>query len=95
MATMVDIQTLDTTEYPSFVELSLKAARDLGFRGKIDPETLEGRLQLHGVGVAFTIGEENLYLSLPTVFFKDGAAQGLAAVKQLLDAVIDFGGALP
>lgn len=89
---MINIHNLDLSQCPTHVELALKAAMDLGFKGEFDSILMEGKLKLDGIEATFSVGDENLYFSVCGAFVKNSATEGLNALAQFSKVFANYGG---
>lgn len=91
---LVDIKKINRDELDSGLANSLDAMQDAGFKAKYDVAKGEGTFYYGGVEGTFSAGGENLYFTLPQIYFKSAPKEGVEAVKKMLDVVYDFGGYL-
>lgn len=91
---LVDLAKIDLDDYASGVANALRALEANRFNVKYDEATGKGTAMYKGLKVNFEAGNENLTVSLPTLFFKEAPEMGARAIRDVLEVASDLGGAL-
>lgn len=76
---------------PSNWEAFEKAAKKAGFKGATNLKTGEGKMNANGVNFEYSLGDENVYVTMERIMVKDNPEGLIKAISDFAKAIKRLG----